>query len=355
MRTYDESSETVGSEIVLHAALDVDDHASPSLLVRDSDHKLLVFYSVHDGPTMFLRVSATSLDTDPDLSDGFASEQNLDASLGGTDYTYPVPIQLTGEANDPIYLFYRDITSAPTQQLVYNKSTDGGATWGSRVLVYQQSGRSSYWKISRNGDARIDFGISDGHPAVDAAPAIYHFYYEGGAYFESDGSSAGSLPLDTSDLTLVASGATTMTWVQDSAVDGSGHPVLVWVRYATAVSDLRYMYGRWDGAAWDVNEMAAAGASISAVGGSNYYAGGIALDQADPSIVYASLDTGTQMWRYVTGDGGASWSSAMLEDGGSTKLIRPVCPINASILRALYMKGTYTSFTNWSTGTSGVR
>ena len=51
----------VSAETVLKAALEVDDHASPSFLVRDSDHKLMAFYSSHFDTTMRLRISSSPL------------------------------------------------------------------------------------------------------------------------------------------------------------------------------------------------------------------------------------------------------------------------------------------------------
>lgn len=345
--TYVEATRAAGAETTL-ATLGIDDHNGPALLVRASDHKLLAYYSVHDGPTMFVRVSTNSLDTDPSLSGGFAAAVSLP---GGPDNTYPVPIELsTG-----IYLFRRDIISSPTQRLVYHRSTDGVTSWDAQVHVFSQTGRSSYWKIAQNGTARIDFVTTDGHPAVDAAPSTYHFALDAGAWVKSDGSSAGALPLDTSRLTLVASGASTMTWIEDAAVDSAGRPYAVWIRYATAVSDLRYMWGRWTGSAWDVHEMAAAGASISGTAGSNYYSGGIALDKSNPNVVYASLATGTEMWRYQTTDDGATWISERLFPTAVGKQIRPVCPVNAANIRCLWMSGTYSTYLSYSVGTSATR
>ena len=59
IRTYTHATATVSAETVLHAALQVDDHANPSILIRDSDKKLLVFYSSHDDTTMRLQISTT--------------------------------------------------------------------------------------------------------------------------------------------------------------------------------------------------------------------------------------------------------------------------------------------------------
>lgn len=354
VRTYTEATGVTSSAVMLHAGLNRDDHAVPSLFVRDSDHKLLAFYSVHDGPAMYLRVSTNSLDSDPTLSGGFAAEVNLDSSLGGSDYTYPVPIQLLAETDDPIYLFYRSIPAGNPARydLVYSKSTDGGATWPSPVAV--STINRSYWKIIQNGNDRVDFAVTSSHPFY-AVGIIYHFYYSGGSYYQSDGTAMGSPPFATSDMTLVYDGTPNKSWVWDIAIDADGHPVILLATFPSS-TDHRYRYAHWNGSAWATNQIVAAGTYIPTAGPEVYYSGGINFDKADPRVVYASVQNGSGRWdmyRYQTADEGATWTSRDLTDSG--KNIRPAAVWNAAAVKALWMTGTYTTYTNYNTATTGTR
>lgn len=354
VRSVDPATLTVSSETNLAAAFQVDDHAGPSLLVRDSDHRLLVFYAAHDDTNMRLRISTNSLDTDPTLSGGFAAAATLDAQIGGTDYTYPVPIQLTGETNDPIYLFFRNIVTANQYDLVYSKSTDGGATWGALVKV-ADSNAHSYWRIAQNGDDRIDFAYTDEHPFYNPG-SLYHFYYEGGAYFETDGGSAGSLPLDISDMTLVYDGSSVRSWVWDLAING-GSPVIAFAAFPST-SDHRYRYATWSGSAWTTQQIVAAGGHIYGNTDEEYYSGGVVIDRNDPTVVYLSREVSGQweMFAYRTTDGGATWTSRALTSGSADKQIRPAPVYNADPrLRVMWMAGDYSTYVDWDTGTRGGR
>lgn len=355
VRAYDHGTDTTGAETVLSAALEQDDHDNPSLLVRASDSKVLAFYSKHDDTTVRLRTSSAALDVS-----AFGSEVSLDAALGGSDYTYPCPIQLTGEASDPIWLFYRDIAGATPARydLTYSKSTDGGATWsaGTRVTNIDRA----YWKIVQASPTRIDFALTDTHPAYGNG-SIYHVYYEGGAWFKSDGTSAGALPLDTSDMTLVYDGTTTPAWVHDIAIDpGTGRPRIVFATFP-GTTDHRYRAGTWSGSAWSTAEIVAAGTYIPTAGvGANpveaYYSGGVVLDHGDPDTVWASVQTGAGRWDiygYHTSDGGVSWTGSALTSSG--KNIRPAPVIGADNgLRVMWMLGTYASYVDYTVGTEGA-
>ncbi len=108
----------------LRTSLGVDDHNVPALLVRASDNKLMAFYCAHNGAEYYMRVSTNALD-----ATAWEAEAALDSSLGMDSYTYANPIQLTGETNDPIWLFFRgDPPGATGWGHYYSKSEDDGAT-----------------------------------------------------------------------------------------------------------------------------------------------------------------------------------------------------------------------------------
>ena len=74
---------------VLHARLNQDDHANPSIQVRP-DGRLVVYYSAHVGPAMHYRVS-----DQPEDVTAWGAPQTVDENTpGGFGYTYPNPVRL---------------------------------------------------------------------------------------------------------------------------------------------------------------------------------------------------------------------------------------------------------------------
>lgn len=360
VRAHNESTAVTSAAAVMHAALEIDDHANPSLLVRDSDHKLMVFYSSHFDTTMRLRISTNSLDSDPTLSGGFASEVSLDSQIGAQVYIYANPIQLTGETNDPIYLWFRDTPGGSALTLTYSKSTDGGATWGAKVQVATKAlPATAYWKLAQNGDDRIDIAITDDAPlSLTGNTSMFHFYMEGGLFYKSDGTQiTATMPFAPSAGTIVhdASGvgeAHPSAWMQDIAVDPlTNRPVIAYALYPTTTNH-RYWYGRWTGSAWDNHEIAAGGSYIDGAG-SWPYSGGMAIDRADTSIVFASRNQSGQfeISEHQTTDGGTTWTEQAVTAASAVEQVRPAAVHNPGARRVVWMAGTYDGFEDYSVGT----
>jgi hypothetical protein len=344
------------SETVIASAFEVDDHDNPSLLVRASDSRLMAFYSKHStsGAAKY-RVTTNVL---PDIS-AWDAAQTLTPVVAG-DYTYAMPVQLSGEAGAPIRLFYRRYTGTDYDfELNYNRSDDDGANWLSANRLHA----STYTKIATDA-THIHFACSD-HPRWHGQTSIYHFYWDSaaGTWHDSAGDEitpGGPPMIDTDDMTVVYDGATTRAWIHDIALDAAGDPVIVFATFPdNDGSDHRYQYARWTGTEWSVNEVVAAGGTIAEteIGGvlEDYYSGGVALDQDDPSIVYASVESAGdwEVRRYVTSDGGASWWYSVISSG-TGKHVRPVGVRDGSLARALWMTGTYDDYIDYSTGTSGL-
>jgi hypothetical protein len=356
-RSWDHATNTTNTLVAgnrLYAAMEEDDHDNPSVLVRDSDKKLLYFYTRHSDAQLYMSVSSSA-----ESIASFAARVDLDSQLGGTEYTYPCPFQLLSEASDPIWLFYRDPIDADTTALYYSKSTDGGSTWAAGTLLYSNSGRSSYWKMESNSLDRVDFAVSSGSPVYDADVSIGHFYYTGGSFYKTDGTGMGSPPFDFSDLTLVydGSGANDTSWVWDVAMSGS-NPRIVYSTYIGDDMDIvRYRYATWSGSAWSNQTVTSDGGTHIGGGPGSFYAGGVVLDHTDPDVVFASVVVSGQweIHRFETADAGASWAETAVTSGSSAKNIRPVSVRNyATDLQLLWMHGTYTTYLNYTTDTYGA-
>jgi len=347
------------STVTLHAALEADDHDNPTLYVRP-DGKLHAFYSKHVGTNIYERISNSTLASDPDLSDGFASENSLSSTFGSTGSTYPSSLYLSNVdgAGDYVFLFWREAAAGvPTQEWWYN-AHDFSTTWGGTTHLHQQT----YSKVDTDGVGRIDV-FSSLHPD-DGSTHIYHVYRESAAWHESDGTSiAASLPFADSDMTTVytASGSD-IVWIADG-VTNSGNPVALFYRWPSDdTSDVRIMWSRWTGAAWDTHEVTAAGGYVPSsveypVGTfQDHYPGGAALDHADPNVVYVSKEVSGQfeMFRYVTADNGATWTGTQLTTASANKQMRPVSVRNPADVEAVWMDASdYTNYVTYSSGIKG--
>lgn len=353
IRTIDAATQTTGDETVLHAGLQGDDHNNPTILIRESDKRLMVFYSRHSGAEMYTRISS-----EPESIASFGPEVNLDASLGGTAYTYPSPVQLAGEQRDPIHLFFRDPIDDDTTAMRYSTSLDDGGTWAPQTLLYSDAGRSAYWKIANDGLRRIDFAVSDGHPFYDGAVKIGHFYYEGGVYHRTDGTPLEGLPpYDFSDVSTIY-GGDTEAWVWDVAVGDDGMPRVTYTTWPTP-DDARLNWARWTGSEWESHEVAWGGSKdLDPVYG-HFYTGGMVLDHEDPGVVYASRESGLgqfEMWRYTTTDNAATWDGEVLTSRSEGLNIRPVSIRNhGPDMAVLWMYApTYRNYLTYEAGTRGA-
>jgi hypothetical protein len=352
--SYRHSTGTVSSPFVLHAALEVDTHDGPVVILRASDSRLLAFYTKHDTENkIYQRVS-----TNPNDASAFGTETTIIPS-GGTTLTYPSVVQLTSEASQPIDLYYRDEQSSGTTGVMAKvRSTDGGVTWGSQTAVYKKASAQSYWVVYSLGTNRVDFAISDGNGVVDDPVNIYHMYYQGGSYYRSDGALITTAqPFGTADLTLVYSSATAGPgWPSGIARDLSGHVAIVYevATHRTGGLGDQYSirYAWWNGSSWTSNVITTSvDTGLSIVNHS-------CLDTSALGTAYvAPAVSGVfEMRRYDTTDNGATWTPTTLTSGSAgTGNIYPA-PISrrSSGLRVLWLFGTYTTYLSNALGIKGA-
>ena len=343
---------TTGERVtaVLHARLQQDDHANPSIQVRPDGH-LVVYYSAHVGPAMHYRVSSQ-----PEDVTSWEPAQTVDENTPGAfGYTYPNPIRLEDEGRT--YLFWRGGNYNPT----FSTQDDGETTWSSpaRTLITNPGSRP-YVKYDASGGDTIHVAYTNLHPGEQANIArdsnIYYARVRGGRIERVGGQQVGSLddPIEPAEGDLVWDGAAP-AWIHDVAADASGNPVLVFASFPT-VTDHRYHYARWTGSGWLVNEITAAGGSIAdEPGRSPRYSGGITLDHEDPSRIYLSRQVGAGAWQVetqTTADNGATWSlPTVLSAGG--KNVRPVSPRGMAATggdqSVIWMSGGYWNYEEYDT------
>lgn len=341
--------------ITVHAALTSDTHDAPSLHVRASDHKLMVYYSGHNGTSFWLRLSANSLDSDPTLSGGFASEANLDSQLGGDQYTYPY----VGEwADGTQWLAYRDWDNPGTTErfLAIASSADGGATWDPETRLFLRGGGViPYWFV-HYGASRVDFAISNGNGVTDTHISLLHMYYQGGSYYKTDGTLIAVAPYFTgTNLTVVHDGTSyPNAWPSGMAIDDTSEPVILYETLDTANGHSYVVkYARWNGSSWDkttVTTIDDTGLVLIAHS---------ALDEASPNRcwVVKPVSGVYELFEYTTTDHGATWSGRQMTSGSASPgFLYPANVENPdSRIAGIVMKGgTYVDTGNFSVGVHGI-
>lgn len=315
---YDHATGSVTVSPAIVSGLTSDGHNAPSVLIRQSDHKILIAVSQHAAAAMYTAVSTNAEDVS-----SWGAATNIDSSIGGANYTYANLFQLSGESGK-IYLFWRDSLTTVDGKLRFSTSTDGGATWAAYTELYAApAGRSPYWTMDSDGVSRIDFAITDGEVSHSEAASLYHFYYTGGGYKQSDGTAIStSPPLGPSDLTLIFDGSTVGAGVTTAfSIAASGPTVGFTAGDSYPSNPSLYKYAVWSGGSWSVNAIDDNGAVV-------FPQGGIAVSRTDPSTVFAQQQQSgqTNIVRFTTGDGGTTWSPKQLTFDTDQPNIGPIVP-----------------------------
>lgn len=324
---YNHSTNTTTISPAVVSGLADDCHSTPALLVRSSDSKIVLAVAPHSSNHLYVAVSTNAEDVS-----AWGSATDIVSSIGsGTDLlTYAHLVQLSGESGK-IYLFYRDaITETnPTNRIYYSTSTDGGSTWSAGIKIYESSNHQSYWAICDDNISRIDFAVSDGSAAAAETASCYHFYYTGGSYFKTDGTSAGVLPLAPASITKIYDSSNGNVRAPYSITTG---PIVALAAYDPAGSGQpeKYWYCTQSAGVWTANQIDTSGSVPTTA----FSEGGVAIDRIDPTKVYVSrLSSGLwQLFIYSTTNGGSSWTNTQLTfDSGTpseTMNLRPITPKN---------------------------
>ena len=342
-----------------------DDHNSASLSIRP-DGRYLAAYAGHDwDDKTYYRVS-----THPGDPTSWQPEFNLSNTTVGTVgapgfqklVTYNNAYYLPNDdgGNGRYYNFTRSANFNPTIQT----SSDGGDTWAERGKLVTQGRNGNarpYARYDSDGE-RIHVTLTQNHPRDNGNNSIYHGYVQDGRLF---GSTGGLIDADVFDFNgvsvpnltpvfrsgdVVNGNRLQRAWTVDVAVDANANPVTVFqARVDDDRDDHRYLYGRFDGNQWRVNELAKAGGFL--YDRESDYTGLVALDPDDPDVLFMSSDvnplTGEDTERYEiyrgeTADLGETWAWTALTENSTVNNIRPVVPEwNDDETAVIWMRGLY--------------
>jgi hypothetical protein len=345
---YDASFGVIRSRVLGHLA--ADDHGSPSIFV-EPDKRLTVFWSAHNGSRMYYRSTIR-----PEDIGAWGPLRRIESRLRGPKgFTYPNPQLLRAEHNRT-YLFWRGSDWSADYA---TRRLDG--SWSPARKLIVDRGQRPYVKVDSDGNDTIGFAFTDGHPR-ERTTSIYYAAYRHGSLWHASGrwiTDLAHAPITPGRADLVYNGNARRTsgWVWDVALSARHRPVIVYATFPSTRNHA-YWYALWTGRRWVSHFLTFAGPSISPGTIEQQYSGGMALDHADPSVLYLSRKVGGhfQIERWSTPNGGRSWSHRTVVRDGVDDL-RPVVPRGPSGggIRLLWLQGYYGSYTTYRTSVAFLR
>lgn len=241
---YDEISDSFTTTQV-GTVIEKDDHNQSQILIRQSDNRLLAFYTEHNGLALRYRISLNPLD-----SSNWGNEITLNPVQA---YSYITPYQAS---NGNIFVFFRTAMGGGKYNWHYIKSTDGGVTFSSEILIFDDGNVQAYLISCQDGN-KVHFTASNGHPQSNSPLNIniYHLYFD--LINETIHNSIGvsqTIPATTADMTLVVETLSNDTsWILDVIVK-NGNPRIIYAFYPSGINTLWYekelWYVEFDGVNW---------------------------------------------------------------------------------------------------------
>ena len=321
------------------------DHNVGSILVLP-DNRIMVFYAQHNGRGLYCRVSAS-----PETILAWDDEVAI-STAGRITYNHPVFL----EEENRYYVFWRARDWNPA----FSTSTDG-MNWSEPQTLIRRRGARPYLKVFDDGASSIHLAFTDGHPRDEQQNSLYYLHYKAGRFLKANGEVVGNmkdLPYTPEQTDRVYDGSTAgRAWVWDITLDDANRPVIAYTRLPEE-TDHRYAYARWTGDKWLDIQITEGGRWFPQTPEGQHerephYSGGIALDHANPSILYLSRpnDGQFEIERWVTPDAGHTWQSDAITQNSDALNVRPIVPRGhtGKSSSVLWMQGNYEFYTHYRT------
>jgi hypothetical protein len=353
------------SRFTLSDNLQADDHNSAALWIRP-DGRYLAVYARHSTDNL----TRYRISTNPGDISSWGSEQTFNNGAGTT-YSNLHYLPNDNDGAGRLYNFTRSVNFDPNVLT----SSNFGSTWSYGGKLLTEGGGSDRPYVRYFSDSeRIHFITTERHPR-NFDNSIYHGYVQDGQLFNSTGglvdanifNAAGMPPSSLTPIFTTGTqfGGTTMrrAWTIDVGIDDAGLPYAVFqARANDSDLDHRFFYARFDGSSWSVHELAKAGGYLYAA--EDDYTGLAALDPHDPNRLFIStkidpstnLPTGRyEVYEGRTTTGGATWTWTPITMNSTVDNLRPIVPgWDGDHTALLWMRGTYTTFTNYNLDVVGL-
>lgn len=343
---------------------DTDDHNSPTVLIRSSDKRVLVFWTGHGSEHIYYTISSNP----EDISDFGPVKTFGDFEK----YTYTQPVELVDEGK--IYLFCRRNHETISGIRVWDVyiSNDSGETFQHNgvPLWYSNDVSAPYTEIFSNGKDTIWFTRSDWMSGYTSyvRKNVYFCYYKDGAFYRAnhkkivDWSDLPVINKEQFDLVFDSDKTGLFAYAKDIGVDSEGNPAILFTTLTSKDDDNNiYMYAYWNGEEWSYNKITDGGDDICGLDVITQpaYEGGITFNHKNINEVVlgreeppGSKKFQIELWK--TKDKGKTWyKEKVISNNCSSvkKQFRPYIPYNYhQEIKYLWLGGTYNHFTSWDTG-----
>jgi len=382
--SYDRDSGECETSPVILTVGPADDHCNPSVWIRP-DGRIVVGAAGHTSECLWHAISirphsvAEWGSAVPSKPGGFAR------------YSYSQMVHLADEGGQDgrLYWFFRGRGFASTLRhkairlrgyanwWAYSISDDLGETWsGTKILWRERGVNVPYTHVTSNTKDTLYFSRSDTVDRIDPSNRrdVMACQLRAGVFSRLDGRricTESQLPITrhkSLDTVYDSKRQGRAAFNLDITVDDAGYPVIAFSTLAKDTSGLNseniYHVGRWTGEEWNIARVADGGPSIYEDAGHAHYSGAMAVDRADPSIVYAGvvvLVNGVKrcdVWRFRKDAGTGAWIRMDMVSDYSTecpKSFRPVCPEGGKgPVQVLWLSGTYDNYRSWTTRVHGL-
>lgn len=283
-------------EVLVRSYFQPDDHDNPTFLVLP-DERVMIFYSRHtDEPCFYYRISRKPGDITT------LGEEKIIPLKDNT--TYPSPFILS---DDPahIYLCWRGIKWHPTiaRLTMPDKDDSLRVDWGPYQMV-QSTGARPYCKYQSNGKDKIYLTYTTGHPDNEYPNFLYFNFVnihnlQLNDINENVLSNISQGPFQVSKresyvqkypFTVIDSTADKRDWVWQIAYNKTKEPVVAMVRINKNKDSHDFYYVKWHNKTWKKTFLGNAGGHFHQTPDIELcYSSGMAIDPANPNIIYASL------------------------------------------------------------------
>ncbi len=343
-------------EVLVRSYFQPDDHDNPTFLALP-DGRIMIFYSRHtDEKCFYYRISQKPGDITTLGKEGVIPTKDPT--------TYPSPFILSDDPQH-IYLCWRGIKWHPTiaRLTMPDDNDDVKVDWGPYQMV-QSTGARPYCKYQSNGKDQIYLTYTTGHPDNEYPNFLYFNFVDIHHLQLKDISgnilsniSQGPFQVNKREsyvqkypFTMIDNPADKRDWVWQIAYNKEKEPIVALVRISEKKDSHEFYYAKWHNKTWKKTFLGNAGGHFHDTPRlEECYSSGMAIDPANPSIVYCSLPTEGkygkkyELVKFTMTDEGEIASTQAVTRNSKENNVRPYILPNSekSPLRLGWMYGKY--------------
>ena len=351
---YDNINNTY-KQVFVKTGFLAEDHANPSILVLQ-DHRVMIIYAAHgEEECFYYRIS-----TEPGDISSFGEEKCVSTKGFGT-VSYPAPFYMEN-APESFFLLWRG-GAQPTIARFSLPDDEDEIRFEAYPKVFIKSDKTPFAKYTSDGKSKIYTAFTYANPDSSIPNTLYSAYIDISdmCMYDAEGTLLVDLTAAPYEVKNDESGIATVdrteerrNSVWDIALDKDGNPVIAYVSISRDSTEHLYYRAKWSGETWQKTFIANGGKWFhdNTKGAEKAYSGGLALDHANPDIVFAALPqegiygTYYEIYKYVIGEDAVTRKA--VTENSSENNFRPCVVLNAKEDDAVYLVWLSGEYYYWS-------